>query len=99
MLDLLKIVQNRCIWIEIILWNSVILINNHILNKETFLPVVIKGWEALYNAVDKDGKICWGQGVSRDPGKVDKEDSAEFVSGAFLLAGSEMYKLVNSYEE
>jgi len=74
-------------------------INNDILDKETFLPIVMKGWNALYNAVDEDGKVCWGQGVSRDPGKVDKEDSAEFVSGAFLLAGSEVYKLVCSSDD
>lgn len=71
-------------------------INNHILTREIYLPVVVKGWNALYNAVDNEGKVCWGQGVSRDPGKVDKKDSAEFVSGAFLLAASEIYKLVNS---
>lgn len=71
-------------------------INNNILDKKEFLPIAKKGWKALYNAVDDNGKVCWGQGVSRDPGKVKKEDSAEFVSGAFLLAGSEMYKLVNS---
>ncbi len=74
-------------------------LNNQILDKEEFLPIVVKGWKALYNAVDSDGKVCWGQGVSRDPGKVDKEDSAEFVAGAFLLAGSEMYKLVNSSDD
>lgn len=68
-------------------------INNGILDKKEFLPVVTKAWEALYNAVDENGKVCWGQGVSRDPGRVDKEDSAEFVSGAFLLAGSEVYRL------
>jgi len=70
-------------------------INKRILDKNTFLPVVFKAWNALYSAVDENGKVCWGQGVSRDPGKVNKEDSAEFVAGAFLLAGSEIYKLVN----
>jgi rhamnogalacturonyl hydrolase YesR len=72
-------------------------INNNILDEKEFLPVVMKGWKALYNAVDKNGKVCWGQGVSRDPGKVEKEDSAEFVSGAFLLAGSEVYKLIKNH--
>jgi rhamnogalacturonyl hydrolase YesR len=68
-------------------------INHHILDENTFLPVVLQAWKALYKAVDENGKVCWGQAVSRDPGKVDKEDSAEFVAGAFLLAGSEIYKL------
>ena len=68
-------------------------INNNILNKETYQAVVDKAWEALYNAVDKDGKVCWGQSVSRDPDEVKKQDSEIYVSGAFLLAGSEMLKL------
>ncbi len=68
-------------------------INNGVLNKETYLPVVNKAWKALYDAVDKDGKVCWGQSVSRDPGEVKKEDSEIYVSGAFLLAGSEVLKL------
>jgi rhamnogalacturonyl hydrolase YesR len=68
-------------------------INNGILDKETFLPVVTNAWQALYNAVDENGKVCWGQSVSRDPDNVDKEDSEIYVSGAFLLAGSEVLKL------
>lgn len=71
-------------------------INNNILKKEQFLPVVTKAWKALYNAIDNEGKVCWGQGVSRNPGKVDKGDSAEFVSGAFLLAGSEMLNMIQN---
>ena len=68
-------------------------INNEILKKETYLPIVNKAWQALYNAVEKNGKVCWGQSVSRDPGNVEKEDSEIYVSGAFLLAGSEVLKL------
>ncbi|NOX46286.1 MAG: glycoside hydrolase family 105 protein [Chlorobi bacterium] len=68
-------------------------INNGILEKETYLPVVHKAWQALYNAVDIDGKVCWGQSVSRDPDNVEKGDSEIYVSGAFLLAGSEVLKL------
>lgn len=68
-------------------------INNDVLNKKTYLPIVNKAWEALYNAVDEDGKVCWGQSVSRDPGNVEKEDSKIYVSGAFLLAGSEILQI------
>ena len=68
-------------------------INNEILNRETYLPIIKKAWQALYNAVDNDGKVCWGQSVSRDPNNVKKEDSEIYVSGAFLLAGSEILKL------
>lgn len=73
-------------------------INHGYLNREEYLEVVIKAWKALYHAVDEDGKVCWGQLISRDPGKVSKNDSHEYVSGAFLLAGSEILKLTANGE-
>jgi rhamnogalacturonyl hydrolase YesR len=71
-------------------------INNNILDPQIFEPVVKKAWKGLCGAVNEEGKVCWGQSVARGPRKVNKEDSDAYVSGAFLLAGSEMLKLVNS---
>ena len=68
-------------------------INNGYLDQDKFLPVIRKSWSALYHIVDEDGKVRWGQDVSRDPGKVKMSDSHEFVAGAFLLAGSEVLNL------
>jgi rhamnogalacturonyl hydrolase YesR len=68
-------------------------INSGILPNEEFLPVAKKGWKALYNAVSDEGKVQWGQLVAGGPYEVRKEDSHEYVTGAFLLAGSEMLKL------
>ncbi len=73
-------------------------INHGLLDKKTFLPVVVKAWLALTGIVDKDGKVGYGQRVSRDPGHVAPEDSHEFVAGAFLLAGSEIHKLCSGTE-
>jgi len=42
--------------------------------------------------VDRDGKGCWGQHVGRGPYEVKREHSHEYVTGTFLLAGSEMLK-------
>jgi len=69
-------------------------INNGILDREKFEPVIRKSWKGLYSIVSKDGKVCWGQPEARKPGKVKEEDSDEFITGAFLLAGSEMIRLV-----
>ncbi|MCD4697821.1 MAG: glycoside hydrolase family 88 protein [Bacteroidales bacterium] len=69
-------------------------INNGFLNREQYMHVVDKSWSALYHVVDENGKVCWGQLVSRDPGNVNKTDSHEYVSGAFLLAASEVLKLI-----
>jgi rhamnogalacturonyl hydrolase YesR len=69
-------------------------INSGLLNKEKFLPVVIKGWEALESAVYDDGKLGWVQPVGEDPRQTTREMTDVYGVGAFLLAGSEVYKLV-----
>lgn len=68
-------------------------INQGLLDRNEFLPVVEKAWAALVSAVAGDGKVQWGQPVGSAPYKVLKEDTHEFVSGTFLLAASEVYKL------
>ena len=68
-------------------------LNNSILEKDEYLPVVRKAWRGLYSAIDGEGKVCWGQPVAGGPYEVRKENSHEYVSGQFLLAGSEVFKL------
>ncbi len=69
-------------------------INNGILDKATYLPVVEKAWIGLNKCVGKDGHIGWVQPIGGDPKKNFNAESWEvYGSGAFLLAGSEVIKL------
>jgi rhamnogalacturonyl hydrolase YesR len=68
-------------------------INNGILSKDEYLPVVKKSWAGLVSVVSAEGKVQWGQLVGAGPYKVLQEDSHEYVTGTFLLAASEVYKL------
>jgi len=68
-------------------------INNGLLDRETYLPVVRRAWKALCGAVNEEGRVCWGQHVGRGPYRIKREHSHEYVTGAFLLAGSEMLKM------
>jgi unsaturated rhamnogalacturonyl hydrolase len=68
-------------------------INNGILDKNEYLPAVQKAWKSLYEAVNEEGKVQFGQIVGDRPVIVKKEDSHEFVTGTFLLAASEIYNL------
>ena len=68
-------------------------INNRILDRDEYIPVVKKAWKSLTDAVSIDGKVQWGQIVGDRPVNVSKEDSHEYVTGTFLLAASEMYKM------
>ncbi len=70
-------------------------INNGYLDKTTYLPVVEKGWKALVDAVWPDGKLGWVQPIGENPKNVTAEMTEVYGVGAFLLAGSEVYKLSN----
>jgi len=68
-------------------------INNGLLDAGEYGECVKKGWSALVKAVNRDGKVLWGQRVGHAPAYVVLEDTHEYVTGAFLLAASEIYKL------
>jgi len=68
-------------------------INNGFLDRDQYLPVVEIAWQWAYSVVSKEGKVQWGQKVGDRPVNLKKEDSHEYVSGTFLLATSEIYKL------
>ncbi len=68
-------------------------INNGLLDADKYGPVVRNAWQGLVNCVSPEGKIQWGQKVGGGPFEVQESDSHEYVSGTFLLAGSEMLKL------
>ena len=68
-------------------------INQGILDRAIYEPVVNKAWDGLTRAVSPEGKVLWGQLVAADPYAVKADNTHEYVTGTFLLAGSEMYKL------
>jgi len=72
-------------------------INQGYLSKEKFLPVVMKGWNALVSAVETNGKLGWVQPVGADPRKVTKDMTELYGTGAFLMAATEIYQLA-AYE-
>ena len=68
-------------------------INQGHLDRQTYLPVVRKAWQGLVGAVHPDGKLGWVQQIGLAPAKVTADDNQEYGTGAFLLAGTEMYRL------
>ena len=68
-------------------------INNKLLDRATFKPVVDKGFTALCKAVDPNGRVSWVQPVGADPRAVKQSDTDAYGVGAFLLAACEMDKL------
>lgn len=68
-------------------------INNGLLDKETYGPVVAKAWQALEGCVTSDGMLGWVQPVGAAPGEAFANKSEVYGVGAFLAAGSEVYRL------
>jgi len=75
-------------------------INNGILDKKTYYPVVVKAWKAMVkDAVHPNGALGYVQGTGKEPkdGQPVNYDSIpdfeDYGLGCFLLAGTEMYKL------
>lgn len=68
-------------------------INNGLLPAKTYKPVVYKAWKALNSAIHPDGKLGWVQPIGADPKSVTADMTEVYGVGAFLLAGSEMYKM------
>jgi len=72
-------------------------IRSGILDKETYLPYLLKGWNWLITeAVSSEGVVGYVQPIGENPQPgttVSKNSTANFGVGAFLLLGSEMAKL------
>jgi unsaturated rhamnogalacturonyl hydrolase len=70
-------------------------IHNGLLDRKEYLPVVQKAWAGLLMHVYQDGRLGCIQPIGAAPGQFTPTSSYVFGVGAFLLAGSEVYKLSN----
>lgn len=68
-------------------------INEGLLDKTTFEPVVTKAWKGLLAHVYADGRLGSIQKVGAAPGEISPGGSYVYGVGAFLLAGSEVDRL------
>jgi rhamnogalacturonyl hydrolase YesR len=68
-------------------------INNGILNKASYTPVVLKAWKAILACQQENGKVGWVQNIGANPMPASVNSWQNFGTGAFLMAGSEILKL------
>jgi rhamnogalacturonyl hydrolase YesR len=71
-------------------------INNGYLDKKTYLPAIIKGWKSMVANVSPDGKVGFIQPIGADPKAVTKEMTEVYGVGGFLMAGTELTKLIDN---
>lgn len=70
-------------------------INSGILDRAKYQPVVEKAWKGLLSHIYEDGRLGCIQPVGAAPGDYQAASSYVFGTGAFLLAGSEVYRLAH----
>ncbi|MGD0208565.1 MAG: glycoside hydrolase family 88 protein [Verrucomicrobiota bacterium] len=68
-------------------------VNQGLLDRAKFEPAIRKAWAALVGCVEADGKLTHVQPVGGAPTKFAPDSTAPYGVGAFLLAGSEVYRL------
>lgn len=68
-------------------------INHGLLPEAEYMPALQKGWKALVDAVDPDGKLGFVQPIGEAPKKVTRDMTELYGPGAFLMAGCEIYKM------
>jgi rhamnogalacturonyl hydrolase YesR len=70
-------------------------INSGILDRKKYQPVVEKAWQGLLSHVYEDGRLGCIQPVGAAPGAFTSTSSYVYGVGAYLLAGSEIYRLAH----
>jgi unsaturated rhamnogalacturonyl hydrolase len=74
-------------------------VNQGLLDRATFEPAAINAWRGLLRCVNDDGKLTHVQPIGADPKKFEEGSTEIYGVGAFLLAGSEIYRLDQAGEE
>jgi rhamnogalacturonyl hydrolase YesR len=68
-------------------------INRGYLDRETYLPNALHAWQGLTSHLDEDGLLGYAQSEGAGPGPTNAHTFRDYANGAFLLAGSELYKM------
>jgi len=67
-------------------------VNEKILDRKTYWPAVEKAWAGMLTHIYADGRLGCIQPVGAAPGAYTETASYNYGVGAFLLAGSEIYR-------
>lgn len=72
-------------------------INQGLLDRKTYEPVVARAWKGLLQHIYADGRLGSIQKIGAAPGELSPGGSYVYGVGAFLLAGSEVDRLSQSH--
>lgn len=84
-------ISGSCFFLYAMAWG----VNHGILDRAKYGPVITRGWTGVVSHVYQDGRLGSIQPGGAGPGPYPASSSRVFGVGAFLLAGSEIYRLAN----
>ena len=71
-------------------------INEHILDRSKYLPVIQRSWSGMLGHIYADGRLGSIQPIDGQPGMFKPSASYVYGVGGFLLAGSELERLARN---
>lgn len=71
-------------------------INEGLIERAVYEPVVLKGWNALRSHVTKEGMLGYVQPIGAAPGSAWPDRTEVYGTGAFLAAGSEICRMLET---
>jgi len=74
-------------------------INNGLLDRATYEPIVLEAWAALEACITPEGMLGFVQPVGAAPGETIADKTEVYAIGAFLAAGAEVYKMLGGTEQ
>ncbi len=71
-------------------------VNQKILSRADYEPAIRKAWQGLVRCVDATGRLGFVQAIGTNPATLSATDTEVYGVGAFLLAGSEIYRFAGT---
>jgi rhamnogalacturonyl hydrolase YesR len=71
-------------------------VDQGILDRETYLPAIVRGWEGLLTRIRSDGEVDYVQPVEDEPRTFDPDSSLPYGTGAVLGAGAQILRMLNA---
>lgn len=68
-------------------------------DKETYLPIAIKAWEAMVDAVHDEGMLGYVQPIGDAPQNITAEKNEVYGTASFALAGLEVARYAREKKE
>lgn len=68
-------------------------VNHHVLNRSTYMPIIVRAWRGLVGQIYADGRIGNIQQTGAEPAHYLPSSSYDYGVGAFLLAGAQVSEL------